>query len=165
VVILYTASVLTSSRYAPEIRAHPQSKNFGRTQCGQLARDGGRMRVQGHGLYRRQVRGMSEGWIVIWVRRYLCRDCGHTMSRLPDCLHPWRCYAATLIVEALYRHLILKEPARVISVRFGHIGGCECQSLRQWRGQLLCSPTLWGWLGLRLGITSRQGIESTDRGI
>src|SRR5919109_626057 len=88
-------------------------------QCGQLARDGGRVRVEGHGCYSRQVRGLSEGWIVIWVRRYLCRDCGHTMSRLPDWLHPWRWYAATVIIEALYRHLILKEPARAISLRFG----------------------------------------------
>ena len=111
------------------------------------------MRVEGHGCYSRQVCGLSEGWIVIWVRRYLCRGCGHTMSRLPDWLHPWRWYAATVIIEALYRHLILKEPTRVISLRFGRMGGGEWRSLRRWRAQLLCSPTLWGWLGSRLGIT------------
>lgn len=111
------------------------------------------MRVEGHGCYSRQVCGLSEGWIVIWVRRYLCRGCGHTMSRLPDWLHPWRWYAATVIIEALYRHLILKEPARIISPRFGRMGGGEWRSLRRWRAQLLCSPTLWGWLGSRLGIT------------
>ena len=122
------------------------------TQCGQVARDGGRVRVQGHGLYRRQVCGLSEGWIVIWVRRYLCRDCGHTMSRLPDWLHPWRWYAGTVIIEALYRHLILEEAARAISLHFGRTGGGEWRSLRRWRAQLLCSPTLWGWLGPRLGI-------------
>jgi len=89
------------------------------TQCGRLARNGGRVRVQGHGFYSRQVCGLSQGWIVIWVRRYVCRDCGHTMSRLPDWLHPWRWYAAVVIIEALYRHLILGETARLISVRFG----------------------------------------------
>jgi hypothetical protein len=122
-------------------------------QCGRLARDGERVRVQGHGLYSRQVCGLSEGWIVIWVRRYLCRDCGHTMSRLPDWLHPWRWYAATVIVEALYRHLILREAARAIGVRFGRQGDAnEWRSLRRWRSQLLVSPTLWGWLGSRLGV-------------
>ncbi len=75
--------------------------------------------MQGHGLYRRQVCGLSEGWVVIWVRRYLCRECGHTMSRLPDWLHPWRWYAATVIIEALYRHLILRESACAIGIRFG----------------------------------------------
>ena len=126
------------------------------------------MRVQGHGLYRRQVCGLSEGWIVIWVRRYLCRDCGHTMSRLPDWLHPWRWYAATVIIEALCRHLILHEPARAISLRFGRSGGGEWRSLRRWRAQLLSSPTLWGWLGSRLGITGpaedrKQGQRHLSR--
>lgn len=133
------------------------------TQCGQLAREGGRVRVEGHGCYRRQVRGLTEGWMVIWVRRYLCRDCGHTMSRLPDGLHPWRWYAATVIIEALYRHLMVGETACAIGVRFGRRGnGNEWRSLRRWRAQLLVSPTLWGWLGSRLGV--RQSAESRYQG-
>lgn len=100
---------------------------------------------------------------MIWVRRYLCRDCGHTMSRLPDWLHPWRWYAATVIVEALYRHLILRETARAIGVRLGrHADTQEWRSLRRWRGQLLVSPTLWGWLGSRLGI--RQSAQTRNEG-
>ena len=119
------------------------------------------MRVQGHGCYSRQVCGLSEGWIVIWVRRYVCRDCGHTMSRLPDSLHPWRWYAAAVIIEALYRHLILGETARAIGIRFGRHAS-EWRSLRRWRAELLVSPTLWGWLGSRLG-TSRPA-ESRNQG-
>lgn len=123
------------------------------TQCGRLSRDGGRVRVQGHGFYNRQVCGLSVGWILIWVRRYVCRDCGHTMSRLPDWLHPWRWYAAAVIIEALCRELILGETARAIGVRFGRSeNDSGWRSLRRWRGQLLVSPTLWGWLGLRLGV-------------
>lgn len=119
--------------------------------------------MQGHGLYCRQVRGLGEGWIRIWVRRYVCRDCGHTMSRLPDWLHPWRWYAATVIIEALYRHLILQETGRAIGERFGRCGDeSEWQSLRRWRAQLLVSPTLWGWLGSRLGI--RQPAETRQQG-
>jgi hypothetical protein len=103
------------------------------------------------------------GWIQIWVRRYLCRDCGHTMSRLPDWLHPWRWYAATVIIEALYRHLILQETARAIGARFGRIGDAnEWRSLRRWRAQLLVSPTLWGWLGSRMGIS--EPAESRKQG-
>jgi len=133
------------------------------TQCGQVARDGGRLRVQGHGCYSRQVCGLSEGWIVIWVRRYLCRDCGHTMSCLPDWLHPWRWYAATVIIEALYRHLILGETARAVSVRFRRSrDASEWRSLRRWRKQLLVSTTLWGWLGSRLGVS--QPAQSRRQG-
>jgi hypothetical protein len=133
------------------------------TRCGQLARDGARVWVQGHGCYSRQVRGLRARWIVIWVRRYLCRNCGHTMSRLPDWLHPWRWYAATVIVEALYRHLMLRETARAIGARFGRNPDTqEWRSLRRWRAQLLVSPTLWGWLGSRLGI--RKPAESRQQG-
>lgn len=94
------------------------------------------------------------GWIVIWVRRFLCLACGHTISRLPDWLHPWRWYAATVIVEALWRHCILQEgSARVIGVRFGRpVDALTWRSLYRWRFQILISPTLWGWLGPRLSI-------------
>jgi len=83
------------------------------------------------------------------------------MSRLPDSLHPWRWYAAAVIIEALYRHLILGETARAIGIRFGRHAS-EWRSLRRWRAELLVSPTLWGWLGSRLG-TSRPA-ESRNQG-
>ena len=133
------------------------------TACGQPARAGGRVWVVGHGCYSRQVRGLGQGWRVIGVRRYRCRACGHTMSRWPDWLHPWRWYAATVIIEALYRHLILGETARPIGLRFGRPDeASEWRSLRRWRAQLLVSPTLWGWLGSRLGIS--QPAESRAEG-
>lgn len=124
--------------------------------CGQAARNAdGVLQVVGHGMYSRQVCGLIEtGWIVIWVRRFLCLVCGHTMSLLPDWLHPWRWYAGTAIIEALYRHCVLLEPASEISARFGlHPSTTQWRSLRRWRRQLLISPTLWGWLGPRLGVT------------
>jgi hypothetical protein len=105
-------------------------------------------------MYQRQVRGVSEtAWVVISVRRFLCLACGHTISRLPDWLHPWRWYAATVLIEALYRHCVLQESARLIGARFGRPPEVESwRSLRRWRRQLLVSMTLWGWLGPRLGI-------------
>jgi len=124
--------------------------------CGQAAHSPeGILQVVGHGMYSRQVCGLVEtGWIVIWVRRFLCLACGHTMSRLPDWLHPWRWYAGTVIIEALYRHCILRQSAGSIGALFGRPqDATEWRSLRRWRGQLLVSPTLWGWLVLRLGIT------------
>jgi hypothetical protein len=53
--------------------------------CGEASRNtGGLLQIVGHGFYSRQVRGISETiWIVIWVRRFLCLVCGHTMSLLP----------------------------------------------------------------------------------
>ena len=82
------------------------------------------------------------------------------MSRLPYWLHPWRWYAATVIVEALYRHVILRETARAIGARCGR--GDRQEWRKRWRAQLLVSPTLWGWLGSRLGI--RKAAETRQQG-
>jgi hypothetical protein len=123
---------------------------------GQAARNAeGILQLVGHGIYARQVRGLSDrAWIMIWVRRILCLACGHTMSLLPDWLHPWRWYAGTVIVEALFRHCILQQSAAAIGARFGRPAkATEWKNLRRWRRQLLVSPTLWGWLGPRLGVT------------
>ena len=85
------------------------------------------------------------------------------MSRLPDWLHPWRWYAAAVIIEALWRDLILGETARAIGIRFGRSGEeSEWRSLRRWRAQLLVSPSLWGWLGVRLGV--RVAAASREQG-
>jgi hypothetical protein len=75
------------------------------------------------------------------------------MSLMPDWLHPWRWYAGTVIVEALYRHCILGETVCSIGALFGRPeDATEWKSLHRWRKQLLVSPTLWGWLGHRLSI-------------
>lgn len=124
--------------------------------CGRAARNpDGTLAIVGHGMYCRQVCGLIEtGWMVVWVRRFLCLVCGRTMSLLPDWLHPWRWYAGTVIIEALYRHCVLLQPASMISALYrGDTAPTEWRSLRRWREQLLISPTLWGWLGPRLGIT------------
>ncbi len=134
--------------------------------CGQSARNAeGVLQLVGHGMYSRQVRGLVEtGWIVIWIRRFLCLACGHTMSLLPDWLHPWRWYAGPVIVEALFRHCILREPAGSIGARFGRPEGtAEWRSLRRWRKQLLTSPTLWGWLGPRLGAAKPAADRNEGR--
>lgn len=128
--------------------------------CGNPARDShGVLQLVGHGTYSRQVRGLFEvGWIVIFVRRFLCLGCGRTISRLPDWLHPWRWYAAAAIIEALVRDCILLESSRSIGVRFGRpVDESSWRSLRRWRVQLLISLTLWGWLGPRLGIRKPTG--------
>ena len=119
----------------------------------------------GHGMYSRQVCGLVEtGWIIIWIRRFLCLACGHTMSLLPDWLHPWRWYAGTVIIEALFRHCIHMESAVAIGVRFGRPeDAVEWRTLRRWREQLLIFPTLWGCLGPRLGITKPAANRKEGR--
>jgi hypothetical protein len=164
VVILHALAVLVEQLCARSADAPPLEKlrpnHCPNPKCGAPARDGkGGLQLVGHGLYLRHVRGLTAvGWIEIWIRRFLCRVCGHTMSVLPDWLHPWRWYAAPVIIEALYRHCVLGETACSIGVRFGRSAeSTEWRSLRRWRAQLLVSPTLWGWLGPRLGVIKPAG--------
>lgn len=163
-VILHALAVLVEQLCARSADA-PSLENLrpiycANPECGAAARNpDGILQLVGHGLYLRQVRGLTEfGWIEIWVRRFLCRVCGQTMSVLPDWIHPRRWYAAPVILEALYRHCILGETACSIGVRFGRpAAATEWRSLRRWRAQLLVSPTLWGWLGSRLGVIEPAG--------
>jgi hypothetical protein len=158
VVILHTLAVSVEQlcALAPDAPSIESLRPKFCVVCGEPARTReGVLQLVGHGLYARQVRGLSEtAWMVIRVRRFLCLACGHTMSRLPDWLHPWRWYAATVIIEALWRHCVLGESAAVIGARFGRPpDAAGWLSLRRWRSEILISPTLWGWLGRRLGIS------------
>lgn len=72
--------------------------------CEQPSRElGGGLQVVGHGTYRRQALGLTGGCreMLIWIRRFLCRACGRTISVLPDSLYPGRWYSAALILASL----------------------------------------------------------------
>ena len=157
-IILHSLAIYVEQLCArsPDAPAREKTRPNHCVLCGQAARKvDGTLQVVGHGMYSRQVRGLTQdNWIVVWIQRFLCLACGRTMSLLPDWLLPWRWYAAPAIVEALYRHCILQESAVSIGIRFGRPDDAtEWKSLRRWQKQLLISPTLWGWLGARLGAT------------
>lgn len=116
----------------------------------------------GHGLYRRQVRGFLRAlWREIVGRRFLCKACGHTCIVLPAWVCPRRWYTAPSIVEALWRHYVLGQPARVIAERFAWAPGpSSWPSLRRWGKEFLYAATLWSWLGKERGVPG----PAKDRG-
>ncbi len=67
---------------------------------------GAALRLVGHGVRRRGLvwrtgLGHQIRRVVLWVRRYLCRACGHTMTVLPCEVAPRRRYDLGLIVFCL----------------------------------------------------------------
>lgn len=133
--------------------------------CGQLARIAGKpLGIVGHGTYRRQVLGVfgADVEATTLVRRYLCRGCAHTLSVLSDFLHPRRCYAAVVILEALRRHLLDDKTEVEVRREFDipEPAG-SWRSLRRWRRALLV--TLWFWLGRRLGATAPATTRQEGR--
>ena len=130
--------------------------------CHQLASlPGGLLGIVGHGTYERQVLGYPElGDVTVFIRRFQCLGCGITISVLPDVLLPWRWYAAPVIFNALWRHLV--EEARECELR-KHFGVAveRWRSLRRWRRQLLVR--LWFWYGPRLGATGDATTRAEGR--
>lgn len=132
--------------------------------CQEPARMEGKLRIVGHGRYRRQALGLAgrqEG-LLIWIRRFLCRGCGHTISVHPDGLYPGRWYGGLAILLGLVLSLLEGKPDK--EVRECIAGARESRgwkSLERWRRQLL-SP-LWGWLARQLGGIGPAGDRDESR--
>jgi len=126
--------------------------------CRQPARGEEGLRIVGHGTYLRQLLGFSGGCreVVIWIRRFLCFGCRHTISVQPLDLYPGRWYAGVAILLSLVLSLLRGKSDGEIRERF-----CDPQeargwkSLERWRRQLF-SP-LWSWLGRQLGASGPPG--------
>jgi hypothetical protein len=54
----------------------------------------------GHGYYLRKPKGLEKGW-VLWVKRWKCKACGHTVGAVPSFLLFYRHYLLSVI------HLVL----------------------------------------------------------
>ena len=123
--------------------------------CQEPARTEFGLRIVGHGTYERQVLGLRSGcrYVVILIRRFLCRNCLRTISVLPDDLYPGRWYAGIAIVLSLALSLLRGRPdARVRRHITGTREGRDWRTLRRWRQQVF-SP-LWNWLARQTGSAS-----------
>lgn len=132
--------------------------------CQEPSRTEEGLRIVGHGKYRRQVLGLSGGreQLLIWIRRFLCRGCRHTISVHPDGLYPGRWYAGVAILLGLVLSLLEGKADQEIRERIA--GAREARgwkSLERWRRQLL-SP-LWSWLARQLGASGRPGDRKASR--
>lgn len=136
-------------------------------RCGARGRDeAGRVTMQGHGGYRRQVLGQPGGRrLLVWIRRFLCVLCRHTQSILASWIHPWRWYRVDRIVEAVYRSEIGKKPVKDLQEE---LTGVFCErrekgwrTLTRWKQDFLEKRSLFGWLGsarvATLGVGARLG--------
>jgi hypothetical protein len=133
--------------------------------CGQPAYPPGEaLGIVGHGTYTRQVLGLVDlcGQVVIWVRRYLCRGCGRTISVLPDGLYPGRWYAGAVMVVSLFLSLLKGWSAADVRQRCGGIGTDQgWKTLRRWQRHLLCP--LWGWWAGQLGIDEQPASTRDEQ--
>lgn len=114
---------------------------------------GQRMNIVGHGTYERQVLGIAEfnQHVTVHIRRFFARCCRKTISVLPACLYPRRCYAGGVILEAIRLHLVDGASSHEIRPHFQLPEIKESwRSLYRWIQELL--DPMWSWLRKPLGI-------------
>jgi hypothetical protein len=118
----------------------------------------------GHGTYRRQLLGVIGGCrdLVICIRRFLCRNCRHTISVQPDDLYPGRWYCGMAIIMSLVLSLLGGKSDADVRERVAGSGESRgWKTLERWRRQLL-SP-LWSWLARQLGVGGPPGDREESR--
>ena len=128
--------------------------------CGRAAGLPGALNLVGHGFYRRQLLGLDDvpRGVVIFVRRFFCRNCKKTTSVLPPEVHPRRWYAGAAIIAALVRHLILGWSADQVREALGAAPGARAwRTLRRWKAQFL--GPLWFWKAAELGAIDEEGAS------
>ena len=108
-------SVNSWADFVPDVEACRPSHCLG---CGQTAyKTNGRLRLHGHGLRSRGIWGPAKAeaepamWD-IWVRRYLCVDCGVCLTVLPAGLKRAYRYSLSAIAMALTLWALWRRPAR-----------------------------------------------------
>ena len=125
--------------------------------CGVASRpEGGRLRMHGHGLRERQLRGVLEAGgppviVLLLLRRYLCLECGAVVTVVPRGVLRRRLYSAGAIALALALFGLdeLSEAAvRERSSPWRIVGATAAKgwsTLRRWVRAILCGrlwPTL-----------------------
>lgn len=110
-------------------------------KCNESARQGDEIRLQGHGLRRRQVWGPPQPGaapevVLTVVRRYRCTSCGATMTVSPKGLVKNYRYSLPAIAAALLRWALHKWPASQVRsvISPWELGGLNAQ--QRWRSLL-----------------------------
>ena len=125
-------------------------------RCGAPSRGpDGKLSLIGHGCLERRVRGLFGILsLVVYVRRFLCKECGATCTVLPDWMLPEHRYGAEVVLEALWRHYILGEATAKVAMRFA-CSTCSASwtTLARWGQRLLFCAGLWGFHGTLRGVS------------
>lgn len=147
----------------PDIEAVRPPRCLG---CGTASRCTGRpLVVVGHGLRTRQLRGPLQVGaepeeIVIWQRRFRCRDCGAVMVVTPTHVLRYRLFSSVAIAWALALHGVEKLPASGVRAAInpwrvvGATAARGWQSLGNWANAVKTSALLP--VGRALAGTVRQ---------
>lgn len=134
-------------------------------ECGQPAFEGGRVRIHGHGLVRRQQRGppapgQSPATEVLLCRRYLCTGCGAVLTVLPASAQARKHFSGAAIALALTLWGLCGLSATQVRAQVSdwvHTGAAArgWRSLKRWAAQV-AGGELFPGLGVRAEGSPRE---------
>jgi len=85
----------------------------------------------GHGYYRRKLKGLRAGY-GIWVKRWRCRACQHTVSSLPNFQLPFRHYLVAIIERAVVTRFEQQASWKEVERQSAEQGMPVLRTLRHW---------------------------------
>jgi hypothetical protein len=112
----------------------------------------------GHGYYRRKAKDAQRGYDV-WIRRWLCKGCGRTMSVLPDFLLSFRHYAVRVVEGVLEDHDEGKLSWSKVKERNSPVGLPALRTMQRWCRAFGGEASRW--LGAVQETLAQQDSSST----
>ena len=103
----------------------------------------GLARLWGHGGYARKAdrdRASSGALNPVLIPRFLCQDCRHTCSRLPECIAPRRWYGWA-VQQVVLLWLLAGGSVHQAAVQ----GGVDRHTVRRWRERLRARDEVFGF--------------------
>ena len=85
----------------------------------------------GHGYYRRKAKGLRAGYR-IWIKRWRCRACQHTISSLPNFLLSFRHYMLAIIERAVVTRFEQQASWKEVERQSTEGGTPVLRTLRHW---------------------------------
>lgn len=119
---------------------------------------GERGSLTGHGYYLRKAKDEQRAYL-IWVKRWLCKICHHTLSILPNFLFPYRHYLVRVIQPVVVAAYECGENWEQVSQSCAQQGTPELRTMQRWcKAYAGRAPT---WLSEVQTFLARQDSSSS----
>jgi len=96
----------------------------------------------GHGYYRRKPKGLRQGF-VIWIKRWRCRDCQHTLSCLPNFVLSFRHYLLAIIEQAVVVRFEQQASWEGVETQSAEQGVPTLRTIQRWCGAFAGQAATW----------------------
>jgi len=110
----------------------------------------------GHGYYRRKPKGLERCW-VLWVKRWKCKACGHTVGAVPSFVLFYRHYLLSVIQWVLVWRFEAGYSWSALDEAVSEDGIPSRRTKQRWCGRFVAYALAW------LGVVEQTLSEQDSR--